>query len=34
MHWRKEKIYNKGTQTAREFKIISEEDIDRILHEA
>lgn len=29
-----EKIYAKGAQTARQFKITSEEDIDRILHEA
>lgn len=28
-----EKIYKKGAQTARKFKITSEEDIDRILHE-
>lgn len=28
-----EKIYQRGTQTARKFKITSEEDIDRILHE-
>ncbi len=28
-----EKIYRRGAQTAREFKIISEEDIDRIMHE-
>lgn len=29
-----EKIYTRGAQTARQFKITSEEDIDRILHEA
>lgn len=27
-----ERIYKKGAQTARKFKITSEEDIDRILH--
>lgn len=27
-----ERIYKKGTKTARKFKITSEEDIDRILH--
>ena len=27
-------IYKKGSQTARKFKITSEDDIDRILHEA
>lgn len=26
------KIYKKGTQTAKKFKITSEEDIDKILH--
>jgi len=29
--WRR--IYQKGEKTAREFKITSEDDIDRILHE-
>lgn len=28
-----EAIYKKGAETARKFKITSEEDIDRILHE-
>ncbi len=28
-----QKIYQRGTQTARDFKITSEDDIDRILHE-
>ena len=27
-----ERIYKKGTETAKRFKITSEEDIDRILH--
>ncbi len=27
-------IYKKGAETAKKFKITSEEDIDRILHEA
>lgn len=27
-----QKIYKRGRETAREFKIISEEDIERILH--
>lgn len=27
-----ERIYKKGAETARKFKITSEEDIDRILH--
>jgi hypothetical protein len=27
-----EKIYKKGEETAKKFKITSEEDIDRILH--
>lgn len=27
-----QKIYKRGQETAREFKITSEEDIDRILH--
>lgn len=27
------KIYKKGAETASKFKITSEEDIDRILHE-
>lgn len=29
-----QKIYKTGKQTARQFKITSQEDIDRILHEA
>lgn len=29
-----ERIYEKGKQTAKKFKITSEDDIDRILHEA
>lgn len=29
-----QRIYKKGAQTAIKFKITSEEDIDRILHEA
>lgn len=29
--WRR--IYGKGEKTAREFKITSEDDIDRIIHE-
>ncbi|EKD91340.1 MAG: hypothetical protein ACD_30C00021G0004 [uncultured bacterium] len=28
-----QRIYEKGTKTAKRFKITSEEDIDRILHE-
>ena len=28
-----EALYKKGAETARKFKITSEEDIDRILHE-
>jgi len=28
-----QKIYQKGAKTARDFKITSEDDIDRILHE-
>lgn len=28
-----ERIYKKGAKTARDFKITSEDDIDRILHE-
>lgn len=28
-----ERIYKRGEKTARKFKITSEEDIDRILHE-
>lgn len=28
-----QKIYQRGAQTARDFKITSEDDIDRILHE-
>lgn len=28
-----ERIYKKGAETARKFKITSEDDIDRILHE-
>lgn len=29
-----QRIYKKGAETARTFKITSEDDIDRILHEA
>ncbi len=29
-----QKIYQKGAKTAKKFKITSEEDIERILHEA
>lgn len=29
-----QRIYQRGTKTARDFKITSEDDIDRILHEA
>lgn len=29
-----QRIYKKGVDTARKFKITSEDDIDRILHEA
>lgn len=29
-----ERIYRKGAETARKFKITSEEDIDKILHAA
>ena len=29
-----QRIYEKGKQTAKQFKITSEDDIDRILHEA
>lgn len=29
-----QKIYKRGEETARKFKITSEDDIDRILHEA
>ena len=29
-----QRIYQRGAQTARDFKITSEDDIDRILHEA
>ena len=29
-----ERIYERGKQTARKFKITSEDDIDRLLHEA
>lgn len=28
-----ERLYKKGAETAKKFKITSEEDIDRILHE-
>lgn len=29
-----QRIYQRGAKTARDFKITSEDDIDRILHEA
>ena len=29
-----QKIYRRGEQTAREFKIASEDDVDRLLHGA
>jgi len=29
-----QKLYKKGEKTAKQFKITSEDDIDRILHEA
>lgn len=29
-----QRIYKRGAKTARKFKITSEEDIDRLLHEA
>lgn len=29
-----QRLYRKGEQTAKKFKITSEDDIDRILHEA